>query len=59
MIFEAPDGLRYDTTIHDFIEPDGTLASAQRVADAWGMTKDEIEQDRNDRAEWRQRHELN
>lgn len=46
IIFEGPDGLRYDPRIHDFIEADGSLASAERVAAAWGMTVKEVEEDR-------------
>jgi hypothetical protein len=46
MIFDAPNGLRYDSAIHDFIETDGSLATAERIAQAWGMSVEEVEQDR-------------
>jgi hypothetical protein len=54
MIFDGPDGLRYDVAIHDFIEADGTLASAERVASAWGETMEEVEADRAERARWQE-----
>lgn len=51
LMFDAPNGLRYDTALHDFVEPDGSLASAERVAHTWGMTVEEVEQDRRERQE--------
>ena len=54
IIFDGPDGLSYDTNIHDFTEENGTLASPERVADAFGMPVEEVEQDRAWRAERRQ-----
>lgn len=51
MIFDGPNGLRYDTTIHDFIEEDGTMASAERVAEAWGTSIEDVEEDRRARAD--------
>lgn len=51
MIFDGPDGLRYDTSIHDFIDENGDLASAERVAEAWGESVEEVEADRRERAE--------
>ncbi len=50
MIFDGPKGLRYDTAKHDFVEPGGELASAERVANAWGKPVEEVEQDRAWRA---------
>lgn len=51
MIFDGPDGLRYDTSIHDFIDENGDLASAERVAEAWGESVEEVEADRRERTE--------
>jgi hypothetical protein len=48
LTFDAPNGLRYDVVIHDFIEADGTLASDERVAEAWGITVSEVRQDREE-----------
>jgi hypothetical protein len=55
MLFDARNGLRYDATIHDYIEPDGTLASAERIAEAWGVTVKEVEQDREELAALKQK----
>lgn len=46
MKFDGPRGLRYDTDKHDYVEPDGELASSERVADAWEKPVEEVEQDR-------------
>jgi hypothetical protein len=32
MIFDGPKGLRYDTARHDFVEPNGELASPEARA---------------------------
>lgn len=45
--FTAHDGLLYDTRIHDFTESDGTLATAERVSTAQGISVEEVN-------EWRQ-----
>lgn len=51
--FDGPDGLRYDPRIHDYIDEDGTLASPERVAAAWGTTVEEVEAERKAREETR------
>lgn len=51
MIFDGRNGLRYDTSKHDFIDDSGELASAESVAEAWNMTVEEIEAERQERAE--------
>lgn len=51
MKFKGPDGLRYDTDVHDFVEENGELASVERIAEAWGES---VESVARDRAMWNQ-----
>lgn len=44
--FSGPDGLKYDVAVHDFVEEDGEIASAERVAGAWETTVEQVERDR-------------
>lgn len=46
MIFDGPFGLRYDSRQHDYIDEQGDLASAERVADAREVPIAEVEADR-------------
>lgn len=51
MIFDGPpgSGLRYDTAIHDFIDESGSMATAERVAEVFEVSVEEVEQDRRER----------
>lgn len=49
MIFDGRNGLRYDTAIHDHIDENGNLASAESVAEAWKMPVEEVEAERQER----------
>lgn len=51
IVFDAPGGLRYDTAIHDFIDEEGNLAPAERVATVWNMRVEDVEDDRQARGE--------